>query len=120
MSNSYLSVEAHGSPDDVLAELIGHDFGKPRYCEDVASGAPRNAYRAARMAPALLEYAKLMGAANGEPLLTSIGDLVSDLRHLVDMLVVEAPASAYDEDSVSWWTILDAATRRYEEEVAGE
>lgn len=81
-----------------------------KFPESYNPGVERNSYRASNAVPALVAYAQHNGGLDSEPVETVIQDVLSDLMHLTDRIGTE-----YYFDA-----LLEAARRRYAEEVAGE
>ncbi len=101
--------------DDALVAVVPPPGTFP---EEIKFPALRNAYRASVAVPALKAYAERSGT-EGEPLHALVGDLLSDLMHLVDLFVVD-PEDEDRSEVQSFDELLARAGRRYAEERAGE
>lgn len=80
-----ITLQADSPAGEELSKLTEFDFGDDvTYPENVAQPL-RNAYRAARLAPAIAQFAD-SGNELGEPLETIIRDVLTDLIHLADLI----------------------------------
>lgn len=112
MQSMYVTLACEGGTKAELPQLAER-FPKidGLHSEDYPSGAARNGYRASFVVPALLAYTERVG---DQELRTQIGDLLSDLMHLTDLL------RDGNGEGVEFDEIVEQARRRYLEEVDGE